>query len=86
MLPLTADGKKPPVPGLVLITRAGGKEEVDVLAVPRKKEIFTREFIVDWLEERGVKGLSLPERSEDEGEKNFYEGEGEDSDDHDHYD
>ena len=86
VLPLTADGKKPPVPGLVLISRAGGKEEVDVLAVPRKKEIFTREFIVDWLEERGVKGLSLPERSEDEGEKNFYEGEGEDSDDHDHYD
>ena len=41
------NGKKPPVPGLLLLDSSGSAKFA--LAVPRKKEEFTPEWIAEWL-------------------------------------
>lgn len=41
------NGKKPPVPGLLLLDSSGAAKFA--LAVPRKKEEFTPEWIAEWL-------------------------------------
>ena len=41
------NGKKPPVPGLLLLESSGAAKFA--LAVPRKKEEFTPEWIAEWL-------------------------------------
>jgi len=46
------NGKKPPVPGLLLLDSSGAAKFA--LAVPRKKEEFTPEWIAEWLSAHDV--------------------------------
>ena len=64
VMPLTSDGKKPPVPGLVLVD-AKGKLATRSLAVPRRKEDFTDSYIETWLRSVGV-DVILPDPPESE--------------------
>jgi len=77
VLPLTADGKKPAVPGLALVQMAAGGPPLAkaTMGVPRKKEEFTEEAIVSWLNSNGVEA-KIAEK-EEEPEKNYSENEGE---------
>ena len=77
MPPLDAKGKKPNVPGLVLLDKKGAKSS---LPVPRRKEDFTPQYIVDWLNKNGV-AVNLPEAA-DEGEMDYDPHDDEDDDEH----
>ena len=70
MLPLLPGGKKPTVPGLVLLSK-DGKEATAALPVPRKKEEFTAEYIMDWLAKETRMAFRMSKRSDDEDDKNF---------------
>jgi len=57
VLPLSLDGKKPAVPGLVLVEQGAPAHPLlaaKALPVPRKKEEFTPTFIGDWLKSIGL--------------------------------
>jgi protein disulfide-isomerase-like protein len=59
VLPLDAAGKKPTVPGLVLLDKKGEKA-TQALPVPRKKTDFTLDAIREWLGQHGIE-VSVPE-------------------------
>lgn len=59
VLPLDSAGKKPTVPGLVLLDKTGQKA-AQALPVPRKKGDFTLEAIGGWLGEHGI-SVSQPD-------------------------
>lgn len=69
IMPLTAEGKKPPVPSLVQLD-ATGKVAAKVMPLPRKKEDFTKEAVVEWLQSVGMKA-KIEEKPNDYPEKDY---------------
>jgi hypothetical protein len=87
-LPLTPASRKAPVPGLALFNEPPAKLDPPTarhtLAVPRKKEEFTVAFIVDFLNDSGVK-VEVAEADSEDLEKSYSPDDGEHGDDdHDH--
>ena len=63
VLPLLSDGKKPAVPGLLLMGKDGSVRAA--LPVPRIKTDFTIEYIVNWLKSQSVQVKYEPDDSSD---------------------
>ena len=85
VLPLTAEGKKPAVPGLVLLD-ASSKTAAQALPVPRKKDEFTATFIGEWLNSVGLEVTIEPEPDvDDDKEYSPDDEEGYGGHDHDDY-
>jgi protein disulfide-isomerase-like protein len=70
VLPLTADGKKPAVPGLVLLDVESNTVAAHALPVPRKKELFTATFIGEWLQSVGL-DVTVEPMEEEEDQKEY---------------
>ena len=73
VMPLSADGKKPPVPGLVLVDGTG-KLAARGLPMPSKKGEFTDSYIESWLQLIGV-DVVLPDPPEEEEPQTQYDAE-----------
>jgi len=79
VLPLTADGRKPPVPSLVLVDPSRPEVAAATYTMPRKKDEFTLEAVSMWLNSVGVK-VTIEAPVADEAPKNYHPEE----DEHDH--
>ena len=78
VLPLTEAGKKPAVPGLLLLRPSkkgsgGTLAAAASLAMPRKREEFTLRYIANWLERSGVMGLHIEEPPDGDDEPKEYD-------------